>query len=228
MPVGPSVFGPNRRGLWVASSANLGDKLAHFLPRLIFAIPNLTDLFLPPEATEVHKLQVRAAGFYAHMYDVARGRTPIQFADAALLRHAAQKSGGLELNFEGSAITDEGLANYITATIKRLRSKKPNLPVRINVVPFKGQFLPVNFINADAQLFVCAQTYGGNMDILYAADEVKDNLTNYGVFSSKANVMHPVMCSHKPGEPRQITLPLVRNTGAFYIDDLLLDAGLLP
>lgn len=225
--MGPHVFGEDRRGLWVASNVNLTDKLKHFLPRLKNAIPDLTDLFLPPEATEEHKLQVRAYGFYSHMYDVARGRTPVVFADQALYKHWQQKAGALELNFEGSAITDAGMSEYITATIKRVRSKKPNLPVRVNVVPWKGQFLPVKLINDDPQLFVCAQTYGGNMDELYAADEVKDNLTNYGVFPRKANVMHPIMCVTAPGKPRQITLPNVRSKGAFYIDDLLLDAGLL-
>lgn len=227
MNVGPSVFGSNRRGLWVASNANLTDKLKHFAPRLRNAIPNLSDVFLPPEANTVHKDILRQNNFFVHMYDVARDRTPQEFADAALARHKAQDAGALELNFEGGAITDDGMAAYITATIKRVRIKKPNLPVRINVVPFKGKFLPVNYINADAQLFVCAQAYGGNMEILYAADEVKADLTNYGIFSDKVNVMHAVMCAYRPGANREVTLPNVRDKGAFYIDDLLLDAGLL-
>lgn len=226
MSAGPHVFGNDRRGLWVASSPNLTDKLGHYLPRLRGAIPNLTDIFLPPEAAASHKDQVRQNNFFAHTYDVAHDRDPVTFAKNALARRKAQGTGALELDYEGSAITDAGLAAYITTNIRQIRKTNPNLPVRINVVPFKGRFLPSEFINDDAQLFVCAQTYGGNMDILYAADEVLDDLTAYGILKTKTNVMHAVMCSRGAG-PRQITLPAVRDKGAFYIDDLLLDAGLL-
>ena len=229
MIAGPHVFGSNRRGIWVASNSNLTDKLKHFAPRLRNAIPNLTDVFLPPEATSAHKDILRTNNFFVHMYDVARDRGPIEFADAALARHKAQGTGALELNFEGGPITDAGMAAYVTATIKRVRARKPNRAVRINVVPFKGQFLPVDLINDDAQLFVCAQAYGGNMDILYAADEVKDDLTDHGILPQKVNVMHAVMCDTTDDfwDDRQVTLPVVRDKGAFYIDDLLLDAGLL-
>lgn len=226
MSAGPHVFGDNRRGLWIAYNANLTDKLKHYLPRLRNAIPNLTDVFLPPEAGISHKDQCRQADFFVHTYDVAHDRDPVTFAKAALARRKAQGGGALELNFEGGAISDDGMAAYITATIKQVRKTNPNLPVRINVVPFKGRYLPIMFINEDPQLFVCAQSYGGNMDILFAADEVKADLTNYGIFSAKVNVMHAVMCSRGAG-PRHLTLPDVRNKGAFYIDDLLLDAGLL-
>ena len=229
MMVGPHVFGDYRRGLWVASNANLTDKLTHFLPRLRAAIPNLTDIFLPPEATINHRKQVLAAGFFQHMYDVAHGRTPIQFADQALNRHANQKAGALELDFEGSGIGgDRNLASYIRQTMARVRSKKRNLPVRVNVVPYKGQFLPLNVINDDPNTFLCVQAYLGNMDAPVAADDARWDAVAWGVKPEKVTIMHPVMCSQRPGLPRQVTLPQVRNRGAFYIDDLLLDAGLLP
>lgn len=225
---GPHVFGRGRRGLWVASSPNLTDKLKHFVPRLRAAIPNLTDVFLPPEAGMSHKDQLRQGNFYVHTYDVARDRTPQEFAKAALAARKRQGTGALELNFEGGAITDSGMSAYIVAAVKQVRVNHPNLSVRINVVPFKGRFLPVALINDDPQLYVCAQAYGGNMEILYAADEVLDDLTTHGVFPQKANVMHAVMCAPAPLTQRQVTLPAVRDKGAFYIDDLLLDAGLLP
>lgn len=227
MSIGPHVFGPNRRGLWVASSPNLTDKLKHYAPRLRNAIPNLTDVFLPPEAGPHHKDILKANNFFVHMYAVAHDKTPVAFADYAVARHKAMGVGAMELNFEGGArLADPLLADYIFDTIKRVRSKKPNLPVRINVVPFKGQFLPDNLIHTDPQLFVCAQTYGGNMEILYAADEVLHDLAVYTGAPLKCNVMHAVMCS-RGTHPRVLTLPTVRDKGAFYIDDLLLDAGLL-
>jgi hypothetical protein len=226
MSVGPYVFGPNRRSLWVASSENLTDKLKHYAPRLRNAIPNLTDVFLPPEAGPIHKDILKQNNFFVHMYAVAHDRSPVEFADYAVARHKAQGVGALELNFEGGNITDGTLASYMEATMKRVRSKKPNLPVRANVVPFKGRYVSVQAINNDPQLYVCVQAYGGNMDILYAADEVKEDLVTYGVYPHKVTVMHAVMCSRGTG-PRQLTLPAVRDKGAFYIDDLLLDAGLL-
>ena len=226
MSAGPHVFGDNRLGLWVANSSNLTDKLKHFLPRLKGAVPNLTDLFLPPEAWISHKDQCRQAGFFTHTYDVAHGRSPIEFAKAALARRRIQGTGALELNFEGAAITDGGMKQYIVSTITQVRKTNPNLPVRINVVPFKGQFLPVDLINDDDDLFVISQNYGGNMEILYASDEVKRDLTAWGIQEEKVSIQHAIMCSG-PGYARQITLPVVRGRGSLYIDDLLLDAGLL-
>ena len=231
MSSGPHVYGPNRRGIWVAPNANLTDKLKHYLPRLRNAIPNLTDLFFPPSATIAHKDQARQADFFTHMYDVAHGRTPVGFADAAVKRHQDVGFGALELNFEGSAVEQMGLNPYIRQTIARVRSKKPNLPVRINVVPFKGQFLPADLIRADPQLFVVSQTYGGNMEILYAADEVLEDLQVYTQAPEKCSVQHAVMCetgSEVNGDRvRDVVLPVVRDRASFYIDDLLLDAGLL-
>lgn len=225
---GPHVFGNFRRGLWVASSANLTDKLVHFLPRLRGAIPNLTDIFLPPEATTSHRAQVLAAGFFHSMYDVAHGRGPVAFADAALKRHGTQKAGALELNFEGSGIGgDWQLAEYMAKTIARVRQSKPNLPVRCNVVPYKGAYLPIELLNEDGNLFLCVQNYGGNMDALYAGEDVRDEVIAYGVLPHKVSVMHAVMCAQRVGGQRYVTLPQVRNRGAFYIDDLLLDAGLI-
>lgn len=230
---GPHVFGNFRRGLWVASTSNktpqeLTDKLTHFLPRLRGAIPNLTDIFLPPEATTSHRAQVLGAGFFHSMYDVAHGLSAVAFADSALKRHSAQKAGALELNFEGSGIGgDWNLASYIATSIGRVRQSKPNLPVRCNVVPYKGAYLPIELLNEDGNLFLCVQNYGGNMDALYAGDDVRDEVVAYGVLPHKVTVMHAIACAQKVGGPRAVTLPQVRNRGAFYIDDLLLDAGLI-
>ena len=229
MSVGQHVFGDNRRGLWIANNANLTDKLKHFAPRLRNAIPNLTDVFLPPEAGISHKDQLRQAGFFTHTYDVAHDRDPVTFAKAALARRKAQGTGALELDFEGSLITDQSLATYIRETVAQVRKTNPNLPLRINVVPYKGVFLKplTKLVADDPQLFIIVQAYGGNMDELYAADEVKQDVTVRGFHASKVSVQHAVMCRVAGSANRMVTLPEVRNKGSFYIDDLLLDAGLL-
>jgi hypothetical protein len=223
MTVGPHVFGDNRVGLWVASSSNLTDKLAHFLPRLRGAVPNLTDLFLPPEATPAHRTQVLMGGFFCNdYYPPPHGKQPIEYADAAL---AAFKGGALELNIEG--VMDNWLDVFVKAAVDRIRAKKPNLPLRINVVPWKGEFLPSTLFVTDPKLYVIAQSYGGNMEHLYAANDVYRDLTAFGIPPEKASIQHAVMCSQAPGKPRQVTLPQVRFRGSLYLDDLLQDAGLI-
>lgn len=224
MSAGPHVFGDQRLGLWVQSNANLKDKLTHFLPRLRGPIPNLTDIFLPDDATSLNKQQVRDAGFFCHVYAVNHDRSATNLGDYAVDRLSKIGGGALELNIEG--LPEAKLEQYVRDVVKRVRFKKPNLPLRINVVPFKGQWLPKDLFASDPNLFVIAQAYGGNMDILFAADEIKRDLTAWGIPEEKVSVMHAVMCSG-PGYPRQITLPVVRGRGSLYIDDLLLDAGLL-
>lgn len=227
MAAGPHVFGANRRGLWVAYNDQLTDKLKHYLPRLRNAIPNLTDLFLPPEASISHKDQCRQAGFFTHLYAVAHDKTAHELADFALQRRRALGTGAIEFNLEGGPfVQDPNLKTYATKLVARVRKTNPNLPIRLNYVPLKGYVMPVDLINGDDDLFVIAQSYGGNMDLLYAADEVYRDMTDWGVRPEKASVMHAVMCSRGAGE-RQVTLPSVRDRGSFYIDDLLLDAGLL-
>jgi len=163
------------------------------------------------------------------MYDVAHGRTAVQFAQQALNRHKAQGAGALELDFEGSGVGgDANMKAYITATVAEIRKTKPLLPVRINVTPYKGGFVPVDLINFDDKLALAVQCYGGNMDALFAAEDVVWEAVAWGVNRDKVTAMHAVMCSQTVGGTREVTLPSVRNRGAFYIDDLLLDAGLLP
>jgi hypothetical protein len=222
--IGAHVYGDNRLGLWVASSSNLTDKLKHFLPRLKGAVPNLTDLFLPPEATLAQRRQVLDADFFCHWYmPPPHGKGAIEYADAAL---ASMKGGGaLELNIEG--VPDPLLASFVTAAVARVRVKKPNLALRINVVPWKGEFLPSALFASDRNLYVIAQSYGGNMEHLYAANDVERDLTAFGIPPEKASIQHAVMCSQAPGKPRQVTLPQVRFRGSLYLDDLLQDAGLI-
>lgn len=227
MAAGPHVFGRGRRGLWIAENANLTDKLKHYLPRLRNAIPNLTDLFLPPNIGIGHKDQCRQADFFTHLYVVAHDMTAVQLAEYALKRRRDLGTGAIEFNLEGGALVqDANLKTYASNLVARVRKTNPRLPIRLNYVPFKGQFMPIDLINGDPELYVIAQGYGGNMDQLFAADEVLMDMVNWGVHPAKASVMHAIMCSRGPG-PRYLTLPGVRDKGSFYIDDLLLDAGLL-
>lgn len=235
--IGAHVYKDNRRGLWVApvyfngvfDSGRTRDKLVHVLPRVRAVIPNLTDIVLPPECTTTHREIVLANGFFHQMYDVAQSRTAIRFADDALSRFGSQKAGALELNFEGGGIGGDGnLAQYVTTAVGRVRAKKPNLPIRCNFVGYKGQFIPRDLINEDPQLFVAVQCYGGNMDEQYAPTDVVDEIVAWGTAREKVTPMFPIMCSPSLGKPREVTLMQTRNKGAYYIDDLLIDSGLLP
>ena len=230
MAAGPHVFGNNRQGIWVGeknTETELRDKLTHFLPRLRGPVPGLTDIFLPQSATLAHKQQCVGAGFFVSTYIVAHGDSAVTLADKALAHRNRLKSGAIEFNLEGAAVQDPVLKQYATALVARVRKTNPNLPIRLNVVPFKGYVLPVSLINGDDQLFVIAQNYGGNMEVLFGADEVEADLLDWGILRHKVSIQHAVQCSFRGG-PRQLTMPNLRNKGSLYLDDLLLDAGLLP
>jgi hypothetical protein len=227
--IGPYVFGDQRQSLWVAENSNLTDKLIHFLPRLRVPIPNLTDLFLPESATKNNVAQVRGAGFFAHLYTVAHGDTALQLSARSLAAHKRIGAGALEIDFEGSGIGgDLKMSRYIVDTVQAVRKVKPLLPLRVNVTPYKGGYIPVNLINADPRTALAVQCYGGNMDALYSVEDVVGEVVRWGVNPAKVVAMQAVMCAQIVGGTREVTLPQSRNIGAYYIDDLLLDAGLLP
>jgi len=230
MPVGPNVFGPNRVGLWAISNSNLPDKLRHVLPRARALVPNLTDIFLPLDATITSKDVVRQNNFYAHLYCVAEGTTPKTLAASALVRRKTLGTGAIEVDLEGSAVQPDlpGLANYAKAFVAEVRHTNPNLPLRLNVPPFKGYALPVQLLRDDPQLFVIAQAYYGNMDGRLSEADVFLDLLDYGVPRDKIKIHYAVMAN----TPRTFVLPGASykpiTEGSVYDDDLLIDSGRLP
>ena len=107
----------------------------------------------------------------------------------------------------------------------RIRKSKPNLKLRINVVPYKGVFLPVSLFVDDPQCCVIVQNYLGNMDARCPEDEIVRDLVDRGIPPAKVSVMYGAHVACAPGKPRVPSLPQIRTRGSLYTDDLLADAG---
>lgn len=231
MTVGQHVFGPNRVGLWVIPNSGLTDKLRHIMPRARGPLPNLTDIFLPPSATLADKQVVRDNGFFAHTYDVAHAVPAVELAKKMKADRARLGTGAIEVDLEGAAVQPDkpALANYATAFVGEIRRTNPNLPVRLNVPPYKGYALPVELINEDPQLFVIAQAYFGNQDGRLSDADVLEDLLDWGIDRAKVKIMYGVLNDNWPQRVRVFTLPNPDfkpiTQGSVFSDDLLLDAG---
>lgn len=233
MAPGAYVFGPNRVGLWVVQNAGLTDKLKHLLPRARGPIPNLTDIYLPPEAQKSHADQCRAHGFFVNTYDVAYNTPAAESARRMLAHRAVLKSGAIEIDLEGTAVQPDkpALAAWATLFHREVRRTNPNLPIRFNVPPYKGYALPVALINNDPKVNVIVQAYFGNQDGRLSEADVLEDLLDWGVLREKIQIMYGVLCDN-PQQQRVYSLPNPEykaiTKGSVYQDDLLLDAGLLP
>lgn len=220
---GQHVYGDGRRGCWfIWAEGWFSDKLRDRLPRV--KALGVTDIFLPRQATLADKALVRDAGLFAALYEVPpHGMTPAQYAAQALADVERLKMGALELNIEGLA--DAKLGPFIEDVVERIRARKPNLRLRINVVPYKGAYLPATLFVEDAQLYLIVQNFLGNMDARVAEDELVRNVVAYGVPADKVSVMYAGHCSPGGGRPRVPCLPEIRNRGSIFSDDLLADGG---
>lgn len=226
MQVGPHVFGDGRLGVWVIENAGLTDKLKHVLPRLQNAAP-ITDVFLPGgKSNKTHRDLVKTYGFFPAVYTSPLvGDTGEEYGARSLAQLDATGASVLELNIE---IPDGAIKGFTSATVLYIRKRRAFLRLRVNIAPFKAQFLPVELFQGDPHLFAIEQAYRGNMDSLVPAEHCLRNLTDWGIPPEKASVMHAAHCSLRPGLPRVPVLPTFdRYRGSIYSDDLLLNAGLL-
>lgn len=225
MQVGAHVFGDNRLGLWCIENSGLKSKLEHVLPRLRALLP-VTDIFLPGHAaTREHRDLVRAHGFYVSVYTIPHSETPRAYAARSLRQLASIGGGALEMNIE---IPDSQIKGFVSEAVARIRETNPNLRVRVNIAPYKAQFLPAELVRSDPNLYVIEQAYLGNMDAVVPADHCYRDMIDYGIPPHKASVMYAAYCSPRPGLPRAPVLPAVqRYRGAIYSDDLLIASGLL-
>lgn len=220
--VGKHIYGDNRLGCWVTPTQNLADKLRHRLPRM--KALGITDIFLPREATPADKRIVMDAGYFVALWvPPPHGQGASFYAGDALAALSRLSIAALELNIEG--VRDDLLSGYVREVVKTIRASKPKLRLRINVVPFKGSFLPADLFRADPQLYVIVQNYLGNMDERVAEDEIVRELVDYGIPALRVSVMYGAHIAWKVGGVRLPALPKIRYRGSIYTDDLLADAG---
>ena len=223
MAPGPHVFGDGRLGVWfIWHSVGFTDKLKHRLP-LVKAL-GVTDAFLPRQASLSDKKLVQSAGLFAALYETPpAGKAAQQYAALAVSDTEWLKMGALELNIEG--IADAELAPFIRDVHAAIRATKPNLRLRINVVPRKGAYLPSDLFVSDPQLYLIVQSFLGNMDRRVAEDELVRDAVDHGVPAAKVSVMYGANISPGNGRPRVPSLPDVRYRGSIFSDDLLADGG---
>ena len=218
--IGPHVYGDGRIGCWFMQNESFTDKLRHRLPQV--KALGVTDAFLPRTATWTDKALVREIDLFVALYETPpRGQTAAQYAAQTVKDVDALKVGVAELNIEG--VPDSVLEQFVRDTVLTIRLKKPQLRLRINVVPYKGSYLPADLFASDEQLYAIAQCYLGNMEARVAEDEVKRDLVDNGIPEPKASVMYGAHV----GTPRVASLPQIRWRGSIYSDDLLADAGLI-
>lgn len=225
MSVGPHVFGDNRLGVWfIHAEGWFTDKLRQRLPRV--KALGVTDIFLPRQATLADKQLVRDAGLFAALYETPpKGMDAKAYAAQAVVDVNRLKTGALELNIEG--VADDDLAPFIRDTVTAIRAKKPNLRLRINVVPFKGLYLPSDLFGSDPQLYLIVQNFLGNMDARCPEDEIVRDVVERGVPPAKVSVMYGAHIAWKAGGVRLPSLPEIRWRGSIFSDDLLADGGYL-
>lgn len=215
---GPHVFGDGRIGCWFTPSTNFSDKLRDRVSKI--RALGMTDAFLPRQAAISDKDLVRQAGSFVALYETPpHGMNAKDYAAQTIADVNRLAVGVVELNIEG--LLDDKIGTFVRDTWSEIRKVKPNLRLRINVVPFKGQFLPATLFVDDAQLYVIVQNYFGNMDARVAEDEIVRDLVDYGIPKQKVSVMYGAHI----GQPRVRSLPVIRFRGSFYNDDLLADAG---
>lgn len=216
--IGPHVFGDGRKGCWFIPSTSFSDKLRHRAPQV--AAIGVTDAFLPREATLADKAVVRDAGLYVALWEgPPHGLSAKEYAARALADLKRLGISALELNIEG--VPDAELESFVRSTVSAIRKTRRALRMRINVVPFKGVYLPDDLFVSDAQLYVIVQNYLGNMDTRVAEDEIVRELVDNGIPWAKCSVMYGAHV----GSPRVPSLPATRYRGSLYSDDLLADAG---
>lgn len=224
MSIGPHVYGDGRRGVWFIHASWFTEKLRDRLPKL--SPLGVTDVFLPREATLADKKLVQDAGYFSALYETPpAGKTAAVYAAQALADVDRLKMGALELNVEG--VADDKLAQYVRDTVKAIRAKKPLLRLRINVVPWKGAYLPADLFASDSQLFLIVQNFLGNMDARVAENELVRDAVEHGVPAEKVSVMYGAHIAWKPEGVRLPALPEIRFRGSIFSDDLLADAGYL-
>lgn len=222
MSVGPHVYGDGRIGCWFIENSGFTSKLRDRLPKV--AALGVTDAFLPPSAVLSDKALVREAGLFAALYELPpHGRSSAEYAQAVLDDVRRLGMGACELNIEG--VADDKLVAFVRDVVARIRKPRPSLRLRINVVPWKGAYLPADLFASDPQLFVIVQAYLGNMDARVAEDEIVRDLVAYGIPQAKVSVMYGAHVSPGGGRPRVPALPSIRFRGSIYSDDLLADAG---
>lgn len=213
----------DRVGLWLVD----GDRGISRLPAIkAYAGGLIRDLFLPRTAARSHFASVRAATLFAHLWVSVDDRTaPAMVADT-LADVDRLAPGAVELNVELGA--DAGLQVYVLELVHGIRRARPKLRLRLNLGAWKGFAVPRIEVANDPNLYVCMQTYVGDMARNSEGDAYHE-LLGYGVPEAKLTLCYGAAGPVPPNGARVCTLPSLarRRRGVIFHDDLMADVGLL-
>lgn len=223
----------DRLGLWVITPSNLQSRLPGI------SAFGVKDVFLPRESDGTHFQQVRDAGLFAHLWEAANQLTVEQYVSQVLADIKRLKPGAVELNIELQ--TDAPLKGYIRSAVQMIRKVKPSLRMRINIAPFKGFALPVDLLTSDGNLYVCEQSFYGDLSRVAESDALYD-LLSWGVPLTKATVCYgaAALAPERAPSPSERVVGLgtrwtwsdgavvgALKRGVIFQDDLMADVGLL-
>lgn len=220
----------DRLGLWIVAPAELSLRRIEAIRAL-----GIRDLFFPAgsagtPATVHAELRARAAGCYLHAWLAVDGRGPYEYADA-VLAWLRTHPGGCDLNIELGR--DDDLAPYIDTVLTRIRRHYPRRPLRLNLAPWKGAYLPESVREQWARVapvWVAGQTYAGDM-APYPPLDVWRDLVGHGVPVDRASLCYGAAGPVGGTAPARVcTLPLARlpRDGVVFHEQLLVEVGVLP
>jgi hypothetical protein len=166
--------GPDRVGWWVNDPTDTSTLDANRLKLIAaFAGGMISDVFAPPTITKAQVATITKTPtanpvgtlrFQLRDQPIKLGGTPAetpqQFAQRVHNNITRLSPGTVDLDIE---LNDDVLAGYMRSVIVELRKLRPTFLLRPNIDPNKIDFLPVDLIQNDPNLFVAVQTYYGDM-----------------------------------------------------------------
>lgn len=197
--------GPDRVGWWVNDPSDTSTLDANRLREIAgFAGGMITDVFAPPmistsQVTAITKTAAAVVGtlrFQLRDQPIKLGGTPSEeperFAQRSSDAIGRLGAGAVDWDVE---LADDVLAGYMRSSLDFFRRSvtKPGgtgrktFLVRLNIDPNKIDFLPVDLLQSDPNLFVAVQTYYGDMSAV-GERKILKHLERVGVPEEKVSL----------------------------------------
>jgi hypothetical protein len=203
-----------------------------------------TDLFLPAHTVQltggmydsVKGLAGQRGTKVQWWWDGTHGQSGTAVADAihASLTAIPQHTGGVEVDLEAG--DDVVLKKLLGDFYLRFRALRPTRALALNVVPLKGQFLPLSAMAFDPNVHVRVQTYyGGEMRPADPA-ECEADIVDRGFPRERYSICYSAKARRQKDDSIFCDLPVFSDGGAYvrklrkgqiFSLNLMREAGLL-
>ena len=203
-----------------------------------------TDIFLPAHAPQLDSakyddIRTKAAlrGTKVQLWwDGTHTTDGIVLANVihAKLAAISQHSGGIEVDLEAGS--DQQLAALISSFYQQFRRLRPTRALAINVVPLKGQFLPLVPMTADPNCHVRVQTYYGAECRPADPAECEDDIVSRGFPRERYSICYSAKPRRLKDDSIFCDLPVFTDHGAYtrrlrkgqiFSANLMREAGLI-